>query len=209
MDPEAVSEYLHKHPHFTKTWFLHNVTPPMLQGWLKSSQLRRYGSLLDVTSSTEQRGDDARLSITKNMFHRFVSGSHKQQYSLRTRNELVELNQMEMFMELIRDIANELDVDILCHKILVNVSHLTHCDRGSLFLLRGSRNKRYLVSKLFDVRADSSLDQSLRTDENQIRVPVGKGIAGMVALTQEPVNIKNAYEVSDVHAGAGQYQECV
>ena len=209
MDPEAVSEYLHKHPHFTKTWFLHNVTPPMLQGWLKSSQLRRYGSLLDVTSSTEQRGDDARLSITKNMFHRFVSGSHKQQYSLRTRNELVELNQMEMFMELIRDIANELDVDILCHKILVNVSHLTHCDRGSLFLLRGSRNKRYLVSKLFDVRADSSLDQSLRTDENQIRVPVGKGIAGMVALTQEPVNIKNAYEVSDVHVGAGQHQEHV
>lgn len=54
-------------------------------------------------------------------------------------------------MELIRDVANELDIDVLCHKILVNVSLLTHADRGSLFLAKGTMNNRYLVAKLFDV----------------------------------------------------------
>lgn len=57
----------------------------------------------------------------------------------------------ELFMELIRDVANELDIDVLCHKILVNVSLLTHADRGSLFLAKGTVSNRYLVAKLFDV----------------------------------------------------------
>ena len=58
-------------------------------------------------------------------------------------------------MELIRDVANELDIDVLCHKILVNVSLLTHADRGSLFLAKGPPNNRYLVAKLFDVTQDT------------------------------------------------------
>lgn len=58
-------------------------------------------------------------------------------------------------MELIRDVANELDIDILCHKILVNVGLLTHADRGSLFLAKGPQNNRVLVAKLFDVTQDT------------------------------------------------------
>lgn len=55
-------------------------------------------------------------------------------------------------MELIKDVANELDIDVLCHKILVNVGLLTHADRGSLFLVKGnSAQNRCLVAKLFDV----------------------------------------------------------
>lgn len=54
-------------------------------------------------------------------------------------------------MELIRDVANELDIDVLCHKILVNVGLLTHADRGSLFLTKTNKNERFLVAKLFDV----------------------------------------------------------
>lgn len=54
-------------------------------------------------------------------------------------------------MELIRDVANELDIDVLCHKILVNVGLLTHADRGSLFLVKGSGDEKYLIAKLFDV----------------------------------------------------------
>lgn len=57
-------------------------------------------------------------------------------------------------MELIKDVANELDIDVLCHKILVNVGLLTHADRGSLFLVKGN-NSRYLVAKLFDVTQDT------------------------------------------------------
>lgn len=65
------------------------------------------------------------------------------------------MDESELFMELIRDVANELDIDVLCHKILVNVGLLTHADRGSLFLARGPRDARYLVAKLFDVTVET------------------------------------------------------
>lgn len=58
-------------------------------------------------------------------------------------------------MELVRDVANELDINVLCHKILVNVGLLTHADRGSLFLVKGDGENRVLVAKLFDVTEDT------------------------------------------------------
>lgn len=63
-------------------------------------------------------------------------------------------------MELIRDISTELDIDTLCHKILVNVGHLTHADRASLFLAQGPRHNRCLVAKLFDVTVDTGRSYS-------------------------------------------------
>jgi len=39
----------------------------------------------------------------------------------KTKEELLRMAPEDLFMELIRDIANELNVNQLCHKILVNV----------------------------------------------------------------------------------------
>lgn len=75
--------------------------------------------------------------------------------SISSRQYLENLDEGELFMELIRDIANELDINVLCHKILVNVGLLTHADRGSLFLANGPPNNRHLVAKLFDVTQDT------------------------------------------------------
>lgn len=66
-----------------------------------------------------------------------------------------DLDESELFMELIRDVANELDIDILCHKILVNVGLLVNADRGSLFLTKAQGNGKILVAKLFDVNKDT------------------------------------------------------
>ncbi|ESO86557.1 hypothetical protein LOTGIDRAFT_71258, partial [Lottia gigantea] len=110
------------------------------------------------------------------------------------RSSLVHMSEEDLFMELIRDIASELDVNVLCHKILQNVSILTNSDRGSLFLCRGTKENRYLVSKLFDVTDTSTLEESIHTEENEIKVPFGKGIAGRVALTKETINIIDAYQ---------------
>ncbi len=66
------------------------------------------------------------------------------------------LEQNDRLMELILDISNELDIDILCHRILLNVAQLTKADRCSLFLARGPRENRYLEVKLFDVGANTS-----------------------------------------------------
>jgi putative methionine-R-sulfoxide reductase with GAF domain len=57
------------------------------------------------------------------------------------------------------------------------------------------KESRHLVSKLFDVTETSTLKDSLHTEETEIKVPFGRGIAGCVAETKETVNIQEAYEV--------------
>ena len=112
------------------------------------------------------------------------------------REELNRLEEGELFMELIRDVANELDINVLCHKILVNVELLTHADRGSLFLAKGPLEDRYLIAKLFDVRQDTELADALQHAKNEeIKIPFGVGIAGYVAQSKEIINIKDAYKV--------------
>jgi len=69
-------------------------------------------------------------------------------------------------------------------------------DRGSLFLVRGTRDNKYLVSKLFDVTEESNLEDTLHTEDNNITVAFGSGIVGTVALTKTPINIKDAYQVT-------------
>ncbi|CAF3702568.1 unnamed protein product [Rotaria socialis] len=132
------------------------------------------------------------------MFNSIVQGHSATRDLPATSSPIVDynhLNENELFFELIRDIANELNVDVACHKILTNVSILTNSDRGSLFLARGPKDARYLISKLFDVTAGSTLEQSLHKEDQQIIIPFGKGIAGHVALTREYINIPDAYEV--------------
>lgn len=126
----------------------------------------------------------------------FGSARDERKLSSRRKSKLRDLDEKELFMELIRDIANELDINMLSHKILVNVSILTNSDRCSLFLVRGSRENKVLVSKLFDVTSESTLDESIRSEEDEICVPLGVGIAGHSAATGETINIRDAYSVS-------------
>uniref|UniRef100_A0A182JVQ6 3',5'-cyclic-GMP phosphodiesterase n=1 Tax=Anopheles christyi TaxID=43041 RepID=A0A182JVQ6_9DIPT len=115
--------------------------------------------------------------------------------SISNRSHLADLDEGELFMELIRDVANELDIDVLCHKILVNVGLLTHADRGSLFLVNGPPSGKYLVAKLFDVTQNTPLDEAVRrAKQDEIIIPFGVGIAGTVAQTNETINIKEAYK---------------
>ena len=116
-----------------------------------------------------------RKSVTSDLFHqRLASGgssssSSKPAAAVLTRSnhqdnaeeaenedpDLELLAQNDKLMDLILDISNELDINVLCHKILVNVCRLTQADRSSLFLARGPRGKRYLEAKLFDVQVDT------------------------------------------------------
>ncbi|EDV22768.1 uncharacterized protein TRIADDRAFT_28362 [Trichoplax adhaerens] len=112
------------------------------------------------------------------------SNTYKEQY-------LKQLDEHEMFMELIKDISEELDMIKLTHKILVNVNILTNSDRCSLFLVRGSNDRKVLVSKLFDITSNSILDKA--QSRKEIRVPFGKGIAGTTAATGEVINIVDVY----------------
>ncbi|XP_036323196.1 cGMP-specific 3',5'-cyclic phosphodiesterase [Rhagoletis pomonella] len=155
----------------------------------------------------DSRKPPKRPSVTSDLFQQWMAASpvpKSQSRSLSTssgnsvldsRRHLMELDEGELFMELIRDVANELDIDVLCHKILVNVGLLTHADRGSLFLAKGPPNNKYLVAKLFDVTQKTALKDAVKKAKlEEIRIPFGVGIAGMVAQTKETINIKEAYK---------------
>ncbi|KAM9827138.1 cGMP-specific 3',5'-cyclic phosphodiesterase isoform 1-T1 [Neosynchiropus ocellatus] len=95
-------------------------------------------------------------------------------------------------LELVKDVSSHLDVTALCHKIFLHINELIAADRYSLFLVgEDSSNRKFLVSRLFDVAEGTTLEES---SSSCIRLEWNKGIVGHVAATGQPLNIKNAYE---------------
>lgn len=117
-----------------------------------------------------------------------------------TKLDLKNSNERQFFFEIVRDIANDLDVTTLSYKILVNVGILTNADRCSLFLVEGRKGKQSLVSKVFDVQVGgpNSPSKDFINQQREIRVPWGKGLVGYAAETGETVNIPDAYAVCNV-----------
>lgn len=114
--------------------------------------------------------------------------------SKRKPGELRKMDNNALFMELLRDVVSpNFDINVLSHKILVNVMLLVNADRSSLFLTDESQN--ILVSRLFDVTVDSTVEDAMHEDSESIKIPFGKGIAGHVAETGKPINIPDAYKV--------------
>lgn len=113
--------------------------------------------------------------------------------------DLKNNNEREFFFEIVRDIANDLDLKTLSYKILVNVGILTNADRCSLFIVEGPKGKQWLVSKVFDVHIGSSTNSPAHKEaidhQREIRVPFGVGLVGYAAATGETVNIPDAYAV--------------
>uniref|UniRef100_H3A1Y1 Phosphodiesterase n=1 Tax=Latimeria chalumnae TaxID=7897 RepID=H3A1Y1_LATCH len=108
---------------------------------------------------------------------------------------LKESNEREFFLEMVKDISNDLDMTSLSYKILINVCIMVNADRCSLFTVEGPPHKKTLVSKFFDVHSGTAvLPSSSTEDSNEVQVLWGKGIIGYVAEHGETVNIPNAYE---------------
>nr|XP_039272935.1 LOW QUALITY PROTEIN: cGMP-specific 3',5'-cyclic phosphodiesterase-like [Styela clava] len=112
-----------------------------------------------------------------------------------TSSGLSIIDERDMIMELVKDIAMDLDITSVSHRILQNVSILLEADRCSLFLIREKDGEKFLVSRLFDVNKDSSLEDTM-VRSNEIRIDLGQGIAGVVALTGKTLNIPEAYKDS-------------
>ena len=123
-----------------------SVTSDLFHQWLQNGS-----SKLDPTRLLESQTS---LSAGGTPFPNSPSRAFGQ--STLVGKDLDLLEQNDRLMDLILDISNELDINILCHKILLNVGHLTKADRCSLFLARGPREKRYLEAKLFDVDVNTS-----------------------------------------------------
>lgn len=192
-DVDEVARLFEEKPEAFEKWLTERAPPEAL------SRLHEF--------IESHKSHNKRPSVTSDLFQQWMASPIVQQKSPRrlsnssvqalpeSRRHLMDLDEGELFMELIRDVANELDIDVLCHKILVNVGLLTHADRGSLFLAKGTPNNKYLVAKLFDVTQKTALkDAVTRARAEEIIIPFGIGIAGMVAQTKEMINIKEAYQ---------------
>ncbi|XP_023202061.1 cGMP-specific 3',5'-cyclic phosphodiesterase isoform X3 [Xiphophorus maculatus] len=103
-----------------------------------------------------------------------------------------EVDRCTRLLELVKEVSSYLDVTALCHKIFLHINELITADRYSLFLVgEDSSNRKFLVSRLFDVAEGSTLEES---STSCIRLEWNKGIVGHVASTGQLLNIKNAYE---------------
>lgn len=181
----AAAKYLKKNAKFLRDFVVNNVSSEVLDFWVHEKELKG-----------KKNSDLLRNSLTANIYDDIVKG-HRKVAAPRPRDNLSALDESQLFMELLRDIANELDVAQLCHKILINVLTLTKSDRGSLFLVRGNSAADFrLVSKLFDVKKDTTLEDAIHSDENMLILPFGKGIVGTVAQTKKPIKLKDVYLVS-------------
>ncbi|KAM9352908.1 dual 3',5'-cyclic-AMP and -GMP phosphodiesterase 11A [Symphorus nematophorus] len=146
--------------------------------------LRKASSLPPTTAHILSALLESRVSVPQ-----YASSAIDYKYRLK------ETNEREFFLELVKDISNDLDLTNLSYKILINVCILVDADRCSLFLVEGPAHKRTLVSKFFDVHSGTTVRPSSSTlNSNEVQVPWGKGIIGYVAEHGETVNISNAYE---------------
>ncbi|XP_042280424.1 dual 3',5'-cyclic-AMP and -GMP phosphodiesterase 11A [Thunnus maccoyii] len=146
--------------------------------------LRKASSLPPTTAHILSALLESRVNVPQ-----YASSAIEYKYRLK------ETNEREFFLELVKDISNDLDLTNLSYKILINVCILVDADRCSLFLVEGPAHKRTLVSKFFDVHSGTTVRPSSSTlNYNEVQVPWGKGIIGYVAEHGETVNISNAYE---------------
>ena len=211
LSESIVETYLDQHTNFTREYFSGKFgSHPLSHAVLDSS-----GVMISPTSTVKNPSKHrqvlkpARGSVSL-MNPEKVRGIFDPQMASETDSSAIVtrdirgLDERELLMELIREISNELDVQRLSHKILVNIGILTNADRCSLFLAEGSKDHRILVSKLFDVTSESTLESIIRENNNRVyTVPFGVGIAGYAAQTGETINIRNAYEVSVDKHGTG------
>ena len=86
----------------------------------------------------------------------------------------------ELLLDVMKSFSSELEVDALLRKIMERTSAVLEADRSTLFLVDRRTNEIW-----------SKVAQGAGMVE--IRVPIGRGIAGTVAATGETINIADAY----------------
>lgn len=182
-----VEGYLHSHPVYAKE---------LVQRHMDQKQqilTPMYSNTLNVLNSLKREPSSATIRTMKHV------RSAPSISSRRSAKELRKLNKQEMFMELLRDVVSpDFDINSLSHKILVNVLLLTNADRSSLFLVEGSKENPILVSRLFDVTEQSSLENVLHDESEAIKIPFGIGIVGQAALTGKAIILQDAYQVCTI-----------
>ena len=136
------------------------------------------------------------IEETKLLKHAISSPNLPNNRKRKSNTELRQLNRQELFMELLTDVVSpDFDVNHLSHKILANVLVLINGDRSSLFLVEGTEEQPVLVSRLFDVMENTSVEDAIHDESEAIKIPFGVGIIGYAAKMGVAINLEDAYKV--------------
>ncbi|ESP03835.1 hypothetical protein LOTGIDRAFT_156433 [Lottia gigantea] len=216
---DGIEKWLDEHPEYVHDYFARKAQQSMVDGWLISHAIKQSGLTSEPSSSSSNSkpSSGANTPVRKISAQEFDKGgilkpmiskvdgtptfldpvpstSGQGKSHRKSKSELKSLDERELMYELVIDICNDLDLRSLCYKILLNLSIVLNADRCSLFLVQGKgTNEKWLVSQLFDVCCDSTFEEICEREE-EIRIPMGKGIIGYVAQTGEVVNIPDAYQ---------------
>ncbi|XP_074652338.1 dual 3',5'-cyclic-AMP and -GMP phosphodiesterase 11A-like isoform X1 [Tubulanus polymorphus] len=116
------------------------------------------------------------------------------------KRELRYTNEREFFLEIVKDISNDLDLTSLTSKIVVNTLILCDAECGSVYIIEGPKNNQYLVSKGGSNGKGYSGQQGGNggmftvDEENVVKLPLGRGIIGWVAETGHTYNRERTVE---------------
>jgi len=92
-----------------------------------------------------------------------------------------QINKLNYLIEITKRVNSTIQLDELLKIILEIALEITNADRGTVYLVDELTGE--IWSKVFE-----------GNELTEIRLPIGKGIAGYVAQTGETVNLKDAYE---------------
>ena len=164
-------------------------TGPRKQYLRKSKSFTTYDGNLPSTARAELLQSVLKSKVTLPLYDN-DNGEWK--------SHLNSQNQQEIFLALVRDISNELDLDRLCGKISLNVSMLTKVERCLLYLIEGTGKVRELVCKSLYVDPQYTHSTSTTTgyDQQQLDRPWGQGLVGLVCQLGEVVKIDDGIKVS-------------
>lgn len=114
------------------------------------------------------------------------------------KSHLNSQNQQEIFLALVRDISNELDLDRLCQKISLNVSMLTKVQRCLLYLIESTAKAKQLICKSLYVDPQNTSHTRTTTGyhQQQLDRSWGQGLVGLVCQLGEVVKIDDGSKVS-------------
>ncbi|KAM4709898.1 rod cGMP-specific 3',5'-cyclic phosphodiesterase subunit beta-like [Discoglossus pictus] len=111
-----------------------------------------------------------------------------------TFRELVQVEESEIFFELIKDMQESINMEKVVFKTLRRINFLIHADRCSLFMYRQRNGTPELATRLFNVSHNSKLEECLVPPDSEIVFPLDIGVVGHVAHTKKTINIKDVNE---------------
>ncbi|GBL86193.1 putative 3',5'-cyclic phosphodiesterase pde-5 [Araneus ventricosus] len=123
---------------------------------------------------------------------------------------MMKQRELNMFLlAVVKSIFQDMiSMDTVILKIMMFARKLVSADRASLFLVDGRSSELY--ARIFDVSSSENEDENINDKKEvdlnpqEIRFPMGKGIAGYVAMTGESLNIPDAYNDSRFNRSVDQ-----